>query len=115
MNLKDKIEFNIEILPEDYIEVRGNAMASGDDAFDKECEDKILKRLEQGDIYAWCIITVKATIDGINLEGTDHLGCVSCHDFDDAKNVAKDHGMYDEAAKDLLAQIESVKKLGGAE
>lgn len=35
------------------IPVRGEVMASGDDAFDKECEDEILARIDAGDEWAW--------------------------------------------------------------
>lgn len=51
------ITFTVEALPED-IPVRGNAMASGDPMADREVEDAILKRLEAGDVWAWCWIKV---------------------------------------------------------
>ena len=49
------IEFTVTALPE-CVGVVGNAMASGDDDFDKECEDKILADLDGGNEWAWCTV-----------------------------------------------------------
>ena len=44
--------YTIEVTAaQDDIPVRGNAMASGDDATDRECEDDILTRLDSGDVW----------------------------------------------------------------
>lgn len=59
-------------IEQDDMPVRGNAMASGDDAADREVEDAILASLERGDIEAWCTIVVKAHWQGFS--GIDTLG-----------------------------------------
>ena len=45
---------------QDDTPVRGNALASGDDANDRECEDEILARLNDGDVWAWACVEVRA-------------------------------------------------------
>jgi hypothetical protein len=61
----------------DEMPVRGNALASGDDAADRECEDEILARLESGDVWAWACVKVTASItldDGRTFEASEFLG-----------------------------------------
>jgi hypothetical protein len=67
-NAKIEIEATYDDVP-----VRGNAMASGNDELDKQVEDKIIARLETGDVWAWALVTVTASYGGFY--GTDHLGC----------------------------------------
>jgi hypothetical protein len=62
--MNEEIRYYTDIHPEDK-PVRGNLIASGDDVFDKECEDEVLERLTQGDILAWCIIEVRAEWKGL--------------------------------------------------
>ena len=57
---------------QDDIPVRGNACVSGDDVYDKEIEDGILKRLDDGDVWAWADVEVRATACG--LSASDYLG-----------------------------------------
>ncbi len=103
------IEYNVELLPEDSA-IRGNAMASDDADYDKEVEDELIKRLESGDEFAWCLVKVTATIEGISLEGTDYLGCVSVKNSEELESLyIKD--MQDNAKDDLLEQIKAVKDL----
>lgn len=74
------VTFELECLPED-IPVRGNAMASGDDAADREYEDEIIRRLDAGDVWAWC--TVKVTARFGAFEGVSYLGCCNYRDEED--------------------------------
>lgn len=67
------IEYKIEVFQDD-MEVRGNALDSGDTAEDKRVEDAILKRLDRGDVWAWATVRVVASIPGIDVEGDDYLG-----------------------------------------
>jgi hypothetical protein len=48
--------------------VRGNALASGDDAFDLLVEDEIIERLERHDVWAWACVKVVASWDGFTGE-----------------------------------------------
>lgn len=66
--------FTIECRPED-VPVRGNVLASGDDALDKRDEDAILAKLDVGNTWAWCTVRVVATWNGF--EGEAFLGCCS--------------------------------------
>lgn len=69
----------VEIIAEqDDIGVRGNAMCSDDPTFDKECEDEILRRLDQGDTWAWASVTVRVSYAGF--VGEDYLGCCCYED-----------------------------------
>lgn len=63
-------------IEEELTQVRGNAMASGDDKLDREVEDAILARLESGDQWAWCgvIVTASIEVEGETFEGRDTLG-----------------------------------------
>jgi hypothetical protein len=55
----DEVRFFISV-QQDEIPVRGNALASGDDAADRAAEDAILARLDSGDVWAWAHVTVTA-------------------------------------------------------
>ena len=66
-----EVTFTLDVTQDD-IDFRGNAMASGDDAADRELEDEIAAALDRGDIEAWCRIVVKAHYQGF--EGFDSLG-----------------------------------------
>jgi len=94
--IESDVDFELECLPED-MEVRGNAVASGDDAYDKKIEDKILSDLEQNK-WVWCMVKVTAKWKGF--EGTDHLG--GCQyddeaDFEQGRDfqIMKEHALDD--------------------
>ena len=54
---REEVSIQIKAEPE-LIPVEGNASASGDDAFDREVEHNILCRIQQGDVWAWAMVTV---------------------------------------------------------
>ena len=105
------IEYKIE-LQEEHIPVRGNALASGDDAEDKRVEDEIINRLNCGDMWAWCSVRVVAYIPGIDLEGDDYLGGCCYTDENDFKQCGYFEDMKKQAKTDLLNKINAVKALG---
>jgi hypothetical protein len=76
MKLANRIEIYTQ--PEE-IPVRGNALASGDDAADMECENEILSRLAAGEEWAWCMVTVRVTLP-CGRFAEDYLGCCSYED-----------------------------------
>lgn len=95
---------------EEYCSVRGNALVSGDDTADKEAEDEILERLDSGDLWAWCSVTITATIEGLEeLEGVDNLGCCS---YVDEQDFLSPDGYYPDmksaAIEDLKTQLKNV-------
>lgn len=106
------VTYALSIEPEDA-PVRGNAMASGDDAFDREVEDAILARLEAGDQWAWCgvVVTASVEVEGETFEGRDTLG--SCSYSNAAEFMAGGYweDMLDQAWSNLrLVLAEAVKR-----
>ena len=91
--------FVIEVIAEqDDCEVRGNALASGDDAADRECEDTIIERLNNGDVWAWASVAVKVSHPAWpEIEGVDYLGC--CSYADEADFTAYD-GYYPDMVRE---------------
>lgn len=68
------IDYAWRIIPE-HMPIRGNAMASGDDAADREAEDWIISELDSGNDFAWCIIECRASYPDLpDLYGSDSLG-----------------------------------------
>jgi len=108
---ESKVSYDIECWAED-IPVEGNAMCSGDDNFDRECERRIYDELGNGNEWAWCYVRVVARYDGIEgIEGVDTLGCCSYEseqDFIDNSMYYED--MKSEARDDLFGQLESIKQ-----
>lgn len=107
------ITYTVECLPEE-IGVRGNAMASGDDAQDKEVEDQIIADLEGGNEWAWCSVKVTAslTIDGETFAGSDYLGCCSYASEVDFKNGGYFEDMQNAASEDLLTRLRAAYMRG---
>lgn len=110
--INDDIKIAIEALPED-IPVRGNACASGDADIDRQVENEMLERLENGDTWAWCCVRVTATHPNApGLEAVEFLGCCCYHDVDDFK---KHSGYYEDMANaartDLERQIRKIAAL----
>jgi hypothetical protein len=103
----EEVDFTLEAEYEE-ISVRGNAMASGDDEQDKMYEDEIIRRLDNGDVWAWASVKVTAQWRGI--EGVDYLGCCCYANENDFKQPG---GYYDdmkqEAYDDLIAKINTLK------
>jgi hypothetical protein len=90
---------------QDDTPVRGNALASGDNKVDRECEDFILERLDRGDEWAWALVEVCAhiTVDKERFEGRAYLGACS---YDDEAAFKKDAYYEDlcKEARDLLLE-----------
>lgn len=79
----NKLTYKIDLTVEqDDTPVRGNALASGNDEDDRECENAILRRLNRGDEWAWCVVTVTASVEfeGETFKGRDTLGACSYRD-----------------------------------
>lgn len=106
MNLNE-ITYSIKVEEENNIPVRGNAIASGDEDFDKECEDKILLDIDNGNIWAWACVTVTANYRG--LEGTEYLGaCSYKNEADFCQEGGYYHQMKEEALNDLRQQYNDI-------
>lgn len=105
LNLSD-VEFEVICHPE-TLDVRGNAMASGDDAVDKETEDEILAQLESGNEWAWCCVEVVARWEGF--EGRDTLGGCSYKSQADFEACSYFTDMQSVALEDLKRQIKETR------
>lgn len=77
---EDEVTFEVTA-EQDDLSVRGNALASGDDDEDRKCEDEILRRLDQGDVWAWASVRVTARWNGY--EGHNYLGACCYRDEED--------------------------------
>jgi len=107
---KPVVTYRIEVEPDDN-PVRGNCMASGDDAADKAYEDEIIRRLDNGEVWAWAVVKVVAECEGF--EGHDYLcGCT----YKDEKDFIQGNDYYPDmkaaALADLLVEFEEAKKTG---
>ena len=88
---------------QEFIPVEGNASASGDEAFDQEVEHSILSRLEQGDVWAWAMVTV--TVSWGPFSASDHLGCCSYADEEDFRQSG---GYFDDMIDEALGELNRV-------
>lgn len=91
----------LEVLPED-VPVRGNALASGDDRIDEQCENAILARLAAGDPWAWCIVRVTVQAED-GREESEFLG--GCSYANEAEFRAG--GYFDDMVKSCLERLNS--------
>ena len=73
--------FRWYVMPDDT-PVQGNALASGDEAEDKRYEGAILRRLDRGDVWAWCVVECECTHTSSGIKGSDYLGGCT---YEDAK------------------------------
>ena len=80
----DQVNFEL-IAHEEHVPVKGNAIASGDAKYDARVENKIIKQLDSGNIWAWCTVEVRGTYKGIT--ESDYLGCCS---YKSEKDFKKD-------------------------
>lgn len=103
----DQVEFSIDA-EADFTQVRGNALVSGNDAEDKKCEDNILRKLRNGNVWAWALVKVTASYKG--LEAIDYLGCCS---YKDEKDFIENSGYYEDMKQttynELIDQMKALK------
>lgn len=103
MNLRPitREEAEVCVLAEpDDLPVKGNACVSGDKAFDREVEHKILCRLEQYDLWAWAAVTVIASWGPF--EGKAYLGSCS---YDDEEDFTQHSGYFDAMVAEALREL----------
>jgi hypothetical protein len=97
-----EVTFTLRCEPE-FDAVEGNCVASGDDAYDRECAERIRQQLDDGNGWAWCIAVVEAGWEGFG--GSAVLGCC-CYEseaaFRDCPYFAE---LKAEALADLNANV----------
>lgn len=96
--LKNNAHISFDPQEED-VPVRGNALASGDDALDKECEDKIIERLNQGDLSAW--FCAKVTAECFGFKESTYLGACSYDSFEQFQSDEYYKQMIDDVLSEL--------------
>ncbi len=87
----------------EFVQVEGNALVSGDDALDREAEQGVLRRLEQGDIWAWAAVTVSVSWGPFS--ASDHLGCCSYANEEDFRRPG---GYFDDMADEALEELNKI-------
>lgn len=121
--MSEKIECSIRYdmtVKQDDLDVRGNAFASGNEADDIAAEDAILDLIDKGDVWAWALVSVTATLVGPGGEdiitgAPDHLGGCS---YRNEAGFVRDGGYYEdmraEAYSNLLTAILQAMRHVGA-
>jgi len=99
---REEIAISLRAEPE-FVSVEGNAMASGDDAFDREVEQDIFHRLAQGDAWAWAMVTV--TVSWGPFSASDHLGCCSYANEEDFRQPG---GYFDDMVDEALEELNRI-------
>jgi len=99
---QDEVTFELHVHQED-IPVRGNAICSRDDERDAEVEDDIIVRLNNGDVWAWCYVEVRAAWNGF--AESDYLGGCSYAGEDDFRTPGGYFDDMKETALDNLNQV----------
>jgi hypothetical protein len=86
------------------IPVRGNALAMEDEAQNKACEDEIIRRRDNGDVFAWfnAIVEARAEVQGEVFIGRDTLGACSYKDLADFKRPG---GYYEDMKQEAINQV----------
>lgn len=112
---RDMVKFSVSYEPED-LPVRKNYISSGDQEFDRKCEDRIIELLDDGHDWAWCRVTVKASWKSFSV--TESLGGV---DFGSEpsdgilRSEADSFGLFEDAFESLsnlvIEKMEELKEL----
>ena len=83
------------------IPIRGNLIASGDDAIDKICEDDVIERLEHN-VWAWALVEVFVEYpNGSRTESSFLGGC----NYKDAKDFMREGGYFDDMVLECLHRV----------
>jgi len=98
---KNEIQFIVSIETEEVSIF--DHFDSGDSSSDREMEKNIIRRLDRGDLWAWCIVIVVAKYGDIS--GMDHLGCCSYKDENEFRECGYYNDMCDRALEDLNKRI----------
>ena len=89
----------VTAFPEE-IPVKGNAICSGDEAFDRGVESDIVKRLEMGDIWAWATVCVTGSWEGLTMN--QYLGCCCYESEEDFRNNS---GYFEEMVDQAITSL----------
>lgn len=82
------------------IPVKGNAICSGDEDFDRQVESEIMKRLEHDDVWAWATVSVAVNWQG--LKENEYLGCCCYESEEDFRNNS---GYFEEMVDQAITSL----------
>lgn len=106
-----RTDIEIEIFStQDNLQVRGNAIFSGDDDFDEKIENEIIERLNSGDVWAWADVEVRVTVIETGETASDYLGSCSYEDESDFKRGGYYGDMIERCLEELSATEEEIEK-----
>lgn len=100
-----EVDFKL-IVEQDDLPVRGNAISSGDDEFDRKTEQEIIDRADSGDVWAWAQVSIRASWAGFR--GDDYLGGCSYKNeaaFTSTEEGGYFHDMVKSSIEDLIKNI----------
>jgi len=104
---KNDVVFTLKVEPED-LPPEGNVLVSGDDEQDAEAVKDVTDRLNAGNIWAWCQVTILANWSGFC--GKEVLGCCSYTNQEEFIQGDYYAPMLDEALADLNRTLASTLK-----
>ncbi len=97
-------------IQQDDTEVKGNALASGDDDLDASVEAEIIARLDSGDTWAWALVFVEASVEGCETTGGDYLGACCYKNTADFINPG---GYYNDMKSEALRYLKEQLYVAG--
>jgi hypothetical protein len=108
-----KISIRLDVEQED-IPIEGNVLASGDEKQDREAEEEVRRRLDQGDVWAWAYVKIEARIvlDGQAFIGKASLGGCSYKDEADFKAGGYYDDLKNEVIEDMWQCVREATKRG---
>ena len=97
-----EIEYTVHIT--DEIDLPG-------DSFDNpEASEWVMKQIDVGNPWAWCVVEVRASVEGCGLQGSAYLGGCSYESEDEFRSDLYFGDMCDEAREDLERQLEDAAR-----
>ena len=91
------------------IPVIGNVVGSGDDQYDKQMELQVLSELENGNVWAWCDVTVVVSLKGIENANFSTFASLSGCCYENEANFKEDG--YFELVNQCLQQLNDAMKV----
>jgi len=92
----DKGKFTVHLkVYQDDTPIRGNAIASGDDDYDKKIEDELIQRLEH-DVWAWALVQLYVSYPNGSRTESSYIGGCS---YKSAKDFIE-NGYFDDMVEE---------------
>lgn len=113
---ESEVTFTITVAQDDE-EVRGNLMDSGDPQVDLAAEVEVCDRIDRGDVWAWCEITVTASVC-LQVDGAELLAqCQTtlCHcSYEDEADFIRCDDYYPQMKAEALEELNTciAEKIG---